>query len=150
MNKQYKQETIMGYAYSLSRKFHEGQFRRDGFTPYVKHIDHVVKVCESFSGRLNEDEDVETICVAYLHDILEDTEMTEELLRENFSQDIVDAVVAITKVKGESYEDYLKRVKSNSIAKRVKLADIFSNITDDPTANQRKKYLAALEYLTEK
>ena len=64
-----------------------------------------------------------------LHDVVEDTYITLEYLSE---QGIPDAVVAsvdcITKLKGESLESYYRRVVSDTVALRVKLADTVANL----------------------
>lgn len=90
--------------------------------------------------------------VAYLHDILEDTDCTEECLREHFSDEIVDAVVAITKVDGEDYIDYIKRVTSNAIAHKVKIYDTLCNLTESVKTerwNGVRRYCGQLELLTQ-
>ena len=68
--------------------------------------------------------------IALLHDIIEDTEMTEGKLRDMFDDEVVDAVVLLTKDKSMTYEEYINRlIGSNNIhAIRVKKADIENNI----------------------
>lgn len=90
--------------------------------------------------------------VSLLHDILEDTGCTEEELRENFSTEVVDAVVAITKVDGETYEDYLKKVRANELALHVKIHDTLCNLTESVRKMETKrikKYSQQLILLTE-
>lgn len=88
-------------------------------------------------------------CVAMLHDVIENTGITaQDLLDEGVPQVIVDAVVTLTKKPSDSYVDYLIRVKENDIARRVKLADIATNLSDDPTVKQLRKYANALLILT--
>jgi len=53
----------------------------------------------------------------------------------------------LTKGEGQNYDEYLYYVKSNELAKRVKIADILSNLADDPTDKQIVKYAKALTYL---
>lgn len=66
--------------------------------------------------------------VALLHDVLEDLEYTFEDLRDSgVTEEIVDAVTVLTKPKNMSYNDYLNRVKGNSLARQVKLADLHHN-----------------------
>ena len=64
--------------------------------------------------------------VAVLHDLVEETDVTLELLKEHgYPDDIIEAVDHLTWRKGqESYEQYIQRVKSNSLAKRVKKEDV--------------------------
>lgn len=95
--------------------------------------------------------------VALLHDIVEDTEISFDYLRDcGFPETIIEAVEAITRRSGEDYNDYIYRVKKNELARAVKIQDLLDNmdlsrlpsITDKDTARARK-YLAALIYLSE-
>jgi len=64
-----------------------------------------------------------------LHDTIEDTEVTAEYLHEKgFSDEIVEAVVCLTKTGNEKGEEYITRVLSNNIAKKVKLYDVEDNM----------------------
>ena len=127
----------------LARKIaciaHAGQFRRDGVTPHISHVEAVVM-------RLVSDwESDETIAVGYAHDVLEDSNETPELLlAAGLSQNVVTAIEVLTKQNGEPYHEYIDRVKRNPIAKKVKIADILQNLGDDPTEHQIVKYSHAL------
>lgn len=66
--------------------------------------------------------------VAYLYDVVEDTNISLEDLRKIFSSNIVEALDAITKRENETYEDYLNRVSMNKIARKVKISDMLHNI----------------------
>lgn len=98
------------------------------------------------------------ISVSLLHDILEDTDCTEDYIRDSFGDLVADAVVAISKVKGEEYLHYLERVVANPIAKFVKVQDIKFNKEQvkiciekgedlDKMLNLFKKYNRAEYYL---
>ncbi len=64
-----------------------------------------------------------------LHDVVEDTDVTLEGLREaGIPEDVIVAVDCVTKRKGETYDDYLDRIVGNPIARRVKLADLDDNM----------------------
>ena len=66
--------------------------------------------------------------VAYLHDVIEDTELTlEDLNKYDFSKEVLEAVDIITKKRGEDYQSYLNSVKKNKLARAVKLADLRHN-----------------------
>lgn len=71
------------------------------------------------------------VCVALLHDMVEDGYSTFEDLQKRFNLDAeqMAALDAITRRQGEQYFDYIKRCKQNEIAKIVKLADLQHNIT---------------------
>lgn len=133
--------SLAAIAEQIARKAHKGQTRRDGRTPYIVHPADV-------AARVTTD--VEK-AVAWLHDVLEDTALTaDDLLAQHVPQDVVDAVQALTRNKDESYTDFIQRVKPNTLAARVKRADIASNLADAPTEHQREKYAAALAVLDEK
>ena len=67
--------------------------------------------------------------VAVLHDVIEDTYVQEQQLRENgFSEDIINAIKSVTKIEGESRMDAAKRTKLNAIGRVVKLADLKDNM----------------------
>jgi (p)ppGpp synthase/HD superfamily hydrolase len=123
-------------AEDLARKAHAGQFRKDGVTPYISHPAAVAKSCVS----------KELECIAWLHDVLEDTNVTVERLRELFDEEIVEAVICLTKKKDEAYLFYLLRVKENPSAKIVKMKDIQHNLSTLPEKNKtmRDKYELAL------
>ncbi len=82
------------------------------------------------------------ICVALLHDVIEDSDITaDDLLKEGVPEHIVAAVSLLTKPKyiEMTYKKYLVEVKANELARRVKIADMLSNLADDPTDDQIKK-----------
>ena len=117
---------------------HSGQFRRDRVTPYIQHVHDVV---------LRSDSTVEKI-VAYLHDVIEESSHTvESLLNMGFSIEVVGAVDSVTKKEGESYHNFVSRARRNIIGRKVKLHDIMSNLSDDPTNRQILKYAKALTNL---
>lgn len=96
----------------------------------------------------------EYVVVSLLHDLLEDCpEWDEKTLRLEFSSKIVDAIVCLTKIKGEPYSSYLNRVKSNEISIRVKIKDLEDNmdikrlkeITDKDLKRLQKYHKAWLE-----
>lgn len=67
--------------------------------------------------------------VAVLHDVLEDTNTTvDELYELGCDNDIVEAILALTKLKGESRTEAAKRTLQNPIARVVKIADITDNM----------------------
>jgi (p)ppGpp synthase/HD superfamily hydrolase len=93
--------------------------------------------------------------VALLHDTIEDTSVTPEyLLEQGFSQDIVDAILSVTKREGESYEDFVKRAAQNPIGRVVKLHDLEDNLdvlrlseVKSEDAQRLTKYLKAYHFL---
>lgn len=131
-------------AQSVARRAHLGQFDKSG-TPYLEH-------CQRVAAKLKEPS---AVTVAWLHDVLEDSDVSEAELRDQFESAVVDAVVAITRVPGEAAEAYYDRVRANELARQVKLADIHDNLNPlrlarlEPATAERliKKYAAALSAL---
>lgn len=134
-------------AYMLAKQAHLGQKDKGG-NDYIEHPKAVAAMMDT---------DLEK-AVAYLHDVVEDTNISFDDLREyGFSNQIVEAVKALTRQKSESYDVYIDRVIQNSIAKKVKLADMKHNsdITriKDPSEKDYarcQKYLEKIQYLLNK
>ena len=129
-------------AYMIAVEAHKGQLRRGG-EPYCTHLtaveDHLVR-----RGL----EDPLVRATALLHDVIEDTKTTEQdLLNAGIHPIVVEAVVAMTKRKGEPYADYLQRVADNPLALQVKISDMACNLADAPTPEQIMKYAEGLNFL---
>lgn len=116
---------------------HLGQTRRDGTTPYIEHIEKVVNL-------VGDDEKLQ--CIAWLHDVIEDTDYTEDLLSAlGVDLGVVQYVVELlTHRKGVKYFDYIGKIKTSTTATKVKIADIVANLSDKSTDKQIKKYYKAL------
>ena len=72
---------------------------------------------------------MDLLCIAVGHDLLEDTDVTVDILKaEGFSGRVIDAILTLTKVEGESYSEYKKKVLSSKDAMRVKFYDITHNM----------------------
>lgn len=92
--------------------------------PYILHPLHVMCAFESYEHKNR----LDLMVIAVLHDVLEDTWVSEDHLRSLFSKTVVDAVEALTKREGEKYFDYLERVSQNKLATLVKIEDINHNL----------------------
>ena len=126
----------MNRAAELARRAHAGQFRRDGATPYIRHP-------ESVASRVAGDPIAEA--VAWLHDVLEDTTMTVETLRDHqMPAEVIAGVITLTKNGEIGYEEYLLRIKADPVARKVKVADMLANLSDHPTERQIVKYAKGL------
>lgn len=137
-------------AIMVAIREHNGQTNKHNGEAYISHV-HRVAMHVRDRG-LDETHQA----VAWLHDVLEDTEFSHNLLNTLFNSDIVSAVIAITKVKGQSNEDYYKALTKNAIAARVKISDIVDNfsrnhsIEDDATRlRMAAKYSLGLDILKE-
>lgn len=134
-------------AYALAKKAHLGQKDKGG-NDYIEHPKAVASMMDT---------DIEK-AVAYLHDVVEDTKISFDDLKEyGFPNQIIEAVKALTKQKNESYGVYIDRVIKNPIAKKVKLADMKHNsdITRIKNPSQKdydrcQKYLDKIQYLINK
>ena len=97
----------------------------------------------------------EAKAVGYLHDTVEDADVTGEEIREIFGDRIADAVALMTHEDGVPYMEYVKEIGKNPLARKVKLADLTHNMDLSRISNpaQRdfdrieKKYRPAYEYL---
>lgn len=106
-------------AIAIATEAHQDETDRVG-APYILHPLRVMR-------RL---EDPEQRIVGVLHDVVEDNAAwtLERLRREGFSESVVSAVDALTKRKGEEYEDYVRRAAAHPLAAPVKLADLQDNL----------------------
>ena len=135
---------MINKAIRLMFEAHKKQLDKSGL-PYVFHPFHVAEQMR----------DEDSVIAALLHDILEDTDMTErELQALGFPGRAVDAVVLLTHSDGESYEEYIDRIKKHPTARAVKLADLRHNsdlsrleaVTERDRA-RAEKYRRAIEAL---
>ena len=105
-------------AIEIAARFHSGQVDKAG-QPYVLHPLRLMLAVRTPQERM----------AAVLHDVVEDTDMTlSDLAREGFSQDVIAAVQALTKLPGESRIEAAHRAAANPIARVVKLADVTDNM----------------------
>ena len=96
---------------------HKEQTDKTGL-PYIFHPFHLAEQMDT---------EEETI-IALLHDVVEDTDITlDELRSYGFSDAVMDALSLLTHDDGVEYMDYIKRIKFNTLAKKVKLADLRHN-----------------------
>ncbi|PEQ96499.1 GTP pyrophosphokinase [Bacillus cereus] len=133
-------------AHEIAKKGHAGQVDKAGMD-YIKHP-------EAVASFVNTKEEKAT---AYLHDVLEDTEITAaDLLNAGIPHNVVEAVQVLTKEKYTLYFEYLSRVKENSLARTVKLADLKHNSDRsrlariaDKDLKRLEKYRKAIKFLGE-
>lgn len=129
---------------SIAKEAHKGQKDKAG-RDYIEHLIYV-------AGLVNSEEEK---AVALLHDIVEDTAMMlEELKGLGIPVKIVEAVSILTKKPRLSYFSYIETVKTNQLAKVVKLADLTHNSDlsriSNPTEKdyeRTRKYQRAIKFL---
>jgi (p)ppGpp synthase/HD superfamily hydrolase len=104
-------------AIAIAATAHAGQVDKGG-APYILHPLKVMLRMSTLEQRI----------VAVLHDVVEDCGVSlDELRKEGFSEDVLTAIESVTKVPGESYEDFIDRAAHNPIGRVVKLADLEEN-----------------------
>ena len=102
----------------VTTKF-DGKLDKGG-VPYVLHCLKVMHYIKS------DDEEVQ--CIALGHDLVEDTDVTYADLRNlGFTERVITGIRAMTKVPGETNDEYMERLKACPDAIRVKLADLRHN-----------------------
>ena len=133
-------------AMNIAYDAHHGQMDYNGI-PYIFHPIHLAEQME----------DELSCCAALLHDVVEDTDMTMEQLAEEFPTEVIDILKLLTHEKDVDYFDYVRAIKKNPVAVKVKLADldhnsdqsrcIGSGLTEERLAYWRQKYQKAKEIL---
>lgn len=114
-----KKGELLNKMLVLATNAHAGQFDKGG-KPYILHPLKVMHYLRS--------EDEELQCIALGHDIVEDTDVTyRQLAEEGFTERIINGIRALTKVPGETYDEYKERVFASEDAMRVKMADLRHN-----------------------
>lgn len=109
---------LLEKAIGIAVDAHHGQKDRYG-APYIL---HPLRVMARVTTPIEK-------TVAVLHDVVEDTDWTfQDLKREGFSAQIIDALECVSKRPQEPYEQFVKRSAGNSLARRIKLADLEDNM----------------------
>jgi guanosine-3',5'-bis(diphosphate) 3'-pyrophosphohydrolase len=132
-------------ALLIATNAHHGQFDKGG-TPYILHPLRVMHYLKS--------NDEELMCMALLHDVVEDTNVTYKDLRdEGMSERIISALKCLTKQPGQTLEEYKEVIFSSTDAMKVKMADLRHNsdirrlkgVTEKDLARMAKYHLFYLE-----
>lgn len=132
-------------AIELAVKSHRGQTDKYD-QPYILHVLGVAGRCRSIEEKL----------VAFLHDVVEDTDTTFDDLRKcGFSERIIEAVDCLTRRRNETYDAFVQRIAPNPLARAVKLADLEDNMDirrsnrpiKEKDGERMEKYRKAWQYL---
>lgn len=134
-------------AMKLAYAAHEGQMDKCG-QPYIFHPYHLAEQM---------DDEIST-CVALLHDVVEDTDVTLEELEKQFPPEVVEGVRLLTHDPAVDYFDYVRAIKGHPVAQKVKLADLAHNsdesrfagmedATEALLSRRRQKYARARDIL---
>ena len=133
-------------AMKLCFETHKDQVDKTGL-PYVFHPFHLAEQM---------DDEISTVC-ALLHDVVEDSHTTfEDLAKMGFSGEIIDVLKLLTHAEEVPYMDYVREIKKNPTATKVKIADLKHNsdttrldVVDEWAIKRNEKYAEALRILTE-
>ncbi|HAN76644.1 MAG TPA: hypothetical protein DCQ31_02130 [Bacteroidales bacterium] len=135
---------MLEQAITIAVNAHQGQKDKNGM-PYILHPLRIM-----FQGK-NLDEKI----VGVLHDTLEDTNITAEYLRSNgFPEHIIEAIIIVSRLETETYEEFILKTKQNTLAKQIKIYDLTDNLdvkrltfVSTTDAERMNKYLKALQVL---
>ena len=105
-------------ALKLCYEAHKGQLDKNGL-PYVFHPFHLAEQMQT----------EETVILALLHDIVEDTDYTlEDIAKMDFPEEVLCALSLMTHDPCVPYDEYIKAISDNAIAREVKIADLRHNM----------------------
>ena len=132
-------------ALKISFNAHKNQVDKSGM-PYVYHPFYLAEQMD----------DEYSTCVALLHDVVEDTNISiDDLKSEGFPIEVINAIELMTHDDSVPYLDYVKTIKTNPIASKVKLADLKHNsdlsrldVADNKALERVEKYKKAINILT--
>ena len=137
-------EDMLQKAEELAREAHQGQQDKAG-NDYITHPMRVSERCNTRQAKI----------VALLHDTIEDTYVTPDLLRQQgFDEEIIEGVLSVTRKDGETYAQFIERAAVNAIGKEVKIADLEDNMDvrrlpdlGEKEPHRLRKYLHAWRFL---
>jgi (p)ppGpp synthase/HD superfamily hydrolase len=137
--------TKVALAKALAAHYHGDQ--KYGDKPYMYHLEQVATNVKLLT---NGTEDL--LCIAYLHDILEDTDALAVTIGDLFGYELLDSVIALTKYPAfkNNYDKYIERVVENKNALLVKYCDTLANLSasiDDGNQGRISKYTKQLDLL---
>lgn len=133
-------------AMKIAFETHKSQVDKSGL-PYIYHPIHLAEQMD----------DELSVCAALLHDVVEDTQISfPELQNMGVCTEVIEALKLLTHDDAIPYMDYVKKIKENPIARKVKLADLKHNsdltrldVVDEKAKTRVKKYEHAIQILTE-
>ncbi|MGK7939912.1 MAG: HD domain-containing protein [Crocosphaera sp.] len=133
-------EALFKTAELTAKQAHQGQ--QYGNFPYHHHLQAVVNILIEFGGTLNNPKTAPILVAAWLHDSLEDTSLTYNLILNQFGQEVADIVDAVTDEPGKNRKErkaltYVK-TRKNEKAIILKLADRIANVRASQLDNPKK------------
>ncbi len=100
-----KDEELLTKAYKFADHAHEGQKRMSG-EPYFNHAFEVTKILAKLRM------DVQALAAGFMHDVLEDTKISEEEIQKEFGSDILFLIKGVTKLGTLKYRGHERHVES--------------------------------------
>ena len=142
------EDEVVATAIQLATTYHAGQVDKSG-RPYLGHCERVANMVNSSGGGWHQ------VAAAWLHDIVEDTTMTFDVLEKIMPGTVVQTVRLLTHENGVANEDYWGAIAENRFATLVKVCDIYDNLDprrmcyldEDKQKRLRAKYGRALQVL---
>jgi guanosine-3',5'-bis(diphosphate) 3'-pyrophosphohydrolase len=135
-------EMSLDQAIEFAEEMHKGQVRKGNQKPYVVHPKAVYQILKSFNVK-----DKILLVAAWLHDTIEDTTATYNIIKRKFNKEVADLVKAVSSVKKDLQKvgkaEYLlkKMLSMKTHELTLKLADRLHNITDiSSMSNGQKVY----------
>lgn len=123
-------------ARQLAREAHARQTDKQGRDYYEAHLEPIAQALRAHGP--------EAEMAGLLHDVLEDTGTTADELRERgVPERVIEAVIAVTKIKGEPYDDTIARAAAHPLGRLVKLADNAHNLASNPALAEKDPVEAA-------
>lgn len=131
---------IIEYIEYVKEK-HKGQVRKQG-TPYYWHPVAVSRILYDKGIR-----DKNILTAALFHDLIEDTSVTYEEIKEISNESIAKMVKILSKEKGCEMSEYIQKIKENNSTKLIKLADRLHNLSETKLCSEefQKKYIKETE-----
>ena len=136
-------------ARDIAMKAHAGCVNPKTGEAYVTHPAHVAACVQGDAAK----------AVAWLHDVVEDTELTlDDLRAAGLGDDVIRGVDGMTHRPGEDYLDFVRRAAADPLARQVKEADVRHNLDlgripcpgEKDLERVRAKYLPALRILLDR
>ena len=126
-------------AISMAKEYHDGMTDKYD-NPYIEHLERVAgRVRDMEYDFVDETSEIESyVAAAYLHDVIEDTDIKEESITNWFPEEVSAAIFRLTRQEGMTYAEYIERILSRDmlpvrvlagkIARVVKLADLLAHV----------------------